>query len=415
MEALLFLAHRLPYPPNKGDKIRSWHLLRHLARRYRVYLGTFVDDEQDWQHVGALEKICAEVFVRPLPGIRARLRSLRGLLNGQPLTLPYYGDGAMTRWVGERVREQDIHQLFAFSSAMGQYAPAVHDWPMRRVMDLVDVDSDKWRQYSERKSWPMSWVYAREARRLAAYERRLAAEWDACLLVSETEAQWLRERAPESAQRIHALNNGVDVAHFQPDQDFSRPYADGERALVFTGAMDYWANVDAVCWFAEKVWPEVLRQQATARFYIVGSRPAAAVQRLAQHPGIVVTGTVPDVRPYIAHAHAVVAPLRVARGIQNKVLEAMALGRPLVITTAAADGIDLDGLPGVVVSDAVAEQVQACLELLQPEAAPPANAAMRAWISRHYDWNHNLSRLDQYFAAADSATPQTARSLGLGR
>ncbi|HSJ47224.1 MAG TPA: sugar transferase, partial [Gammaproteobacteria bacterium] len=123
MEALLFLAHRLPYPPNKGDKIRSWHLLRHLARRYRVYLGTFVDDEQDWQHVGAVEKICAEVFVRPLPGMRSRLRSLRGLLNGQPLTLPYYGDSAMARWVGDRVREQDIHQLFAFSSAMGQYAP----------------------------------------------------------------------------------------------------------------------------------------------------------------------------------------------------------------------------------------------------------------------------------------------------
>lgn len=414
MEALLFLAHRLPYPPNKGDKIRSWHLLRHLARRYRVYLGTFVDDEQDWQHVGAVEKICAEVFVRPLPGMRSRLRSLRGLLNGQPLTLPYYGDSAMARWVGDRVREQDIHQLFAFSSAMGQYAPEPRDWPMRRVMDLVDVDSDKWRQYSEHKAWPMNWVYAREARRLAAYERRLAAEWDACLLVSETEAQWLRERAPESAHRIHALNNGVDVAHFQPDQDFSQPYAEGERALVFTGAMDYWANVDAVCWFAEKVWPEILRQQAMARFYIVGSRPAAAVQRLAQHPGIVVTGTVPDVRPYIANAHGAVAPLRVARGIQNKVLEAMALGRPLVITTAAADGIDIDGLPGVVVSDVVAGQVQACLELLRPEAAPPANAAMRAWISRHYDWNRNLSRLDQHFAAADTATSQTARSLGLG-
>lgn len=415
MEALLFLAHRLPYPPNKGDKIRSWHLLRHLALRYRVYLGTFVDDEQDWQHVGAVEKICAEVFVRPLPGMRARLRSLRGLLNGQPLTLPYYGDGAMARWVGERVREQDIHQLFAFSSAMGQYAPAARDWPMRRVMDLVDVDSDKWRQYSEHKAWPMKWVYAREARRLAAYERRLAAEWDACLLVSESEAQWLRERAPESAQRIHPLNNGVDVAYFSPDQVLASPYGDGERALVFTGAMDYWANVDAVCWFAEAVWPRIRQQVPAARFYIVGSRPAAAVQRLAQQPGILVTGTVADVRPYLLHAHAAVAPLRVARGIQNKVLEAMALGRPLVITRAAADGIPLEELSGVVVGDTADEQARACCERLQAAAAPAGDPAMRAWVCRHYDWNRNLARLDQYFTTSIPAPSGTALTAGARR
>ncbi|HEY9150638.1 MAG TPA: TIGR03087 family PEP-CTERM/XrtA system glycosyltransferase [Gammaproteobacteria bacterium] len=414
MEPLLFLSHRLPYPPNKGDKIRSWHLLRHLAERYRVYLGTFVDDEQDWQHVAAVEKICAEVFVRPLPGLRARVRSLRGLLSGEPLTLPYYRDAAMARWVRECQREQDIRHLFAFSSAMGQYAPEPREWPMRRVMDLVDVDSDKWHQYSERKAWPMSWVYAREARTLGTYERRLAAEWDACLLVSEVEAQWLRERAPESAARIHALNNGVDVAHFYPDQVFNRPYAEGERALVFTGAMDYWANVDAVCWFAAEVWPEILRQQPAARFYIVGSRPTAAVQALAQRPGIQVTGTVPDVRPYVAHAHVAVAPLRVARGIQNKVLEAMALGRPLVMTSAAADGIPLDGLSGVMVCDAASEQVRACSDLLQQEAAPAPDRGMRAWVCQHYDWNRNLARLDQYLAAPSVVNPQAVLAAGLG-
>ena len=408
MEPLLFLAHRLPYPPNKGDKIRSWHLLRHLAERYRVYLGTFIDDPQDWQHVGVLEKICAEVFVRPLPPLRARLRSLRGLLDGQPLTLPYYADAAMKHWAGERLRQQDIRHLFAFSSAMGQYAPSAAEWPMQRVMDLVDVDSDKWRQYSEHKAWPMSWVYAREARTLGDYERRLAAEWDACLLVSEAEAQWLRERAPESAARIHALSNGVDLAYFSPDQAFSSPYGDGERALVFTGAMDYWANADAVCWFAETVWPAIQQQLPAARFYIVGSRPDAAVQRLAQRPGIVVTGAVADVRPYIAHAHAAVAPLRVARGIQNKVLEAMALGRRLVMTHAAADGIPLQGLPGVMVSDDVESLVQSCSACLRTETALETNRELRTWLCRHYDWNRNLARLDQYLTTGVPGAAQTA-------
>jgi sugar transferase (PEP-CTERM/EpsH1 system associated) len=329
--------------------------------------------------------------------LRARLRSLRGLLGDQPLTLPYYADRAMARWVGKRVREQDIHHLFAFSSAMAQYAPLPDDWPMQRVMDLVDVDSDKWRQYSEHKPWPMNRIYEREARTLGNYERRLAAEWNACLLVSETEAQWLRERAPESATRIHALNNGVDVAYFSPDQAFVGPYGEGERALVFTGAMDYWANVDAVCWFAEAIWPQIQRQIPAARFYIVGSRPTIAVRRLAQRPGILVTGAVADVRPYIIHAHAAVAPLRVARGIQNKVLEAMSLGRPLVMTRAAADGISLEGLPGVVVSDDADALARACCTRLQAEVVPEANREMRSWLCLHYDWNHNLARLGDYF------------------
>lgn len=414
MESLLFLAHRLPYPPNKGDKIRSWHMLRYLAKRYRVFLGTFVDDPRDWEYVPALEKVCAEVFVRPLPPLRARLRSLRGVLSGQPLTLPYYRDGALSGWVRERLRQHDIRHLFAFSAAMGQYAPSALDWPMLRVMDLVDVDSDKWRQYSERKAWPMNWVYAREARALSVYERQLAAEWDTCLLVSDVEAQWLRERTPESASRIHAVSNGVDVAYFSPDQDFINPYGEDVRALVFTGAMDYWANVDAVCWFAEAIWPAIQQQQPEARFYIVGSRPAAEVQRLAGLPGIVVTGAVADVRPYITHAHAAVAPLRVARGIQNKVLEAMAMGRRLVMTRAAAEGIPLQDLPGVVVSDDVAELVEACRACLLPDTAPEAARALRTWVCGHYDWNINLARLDQYFTKPELGAGAVLTA-GIGR
>lgn len=398
MESLLFLAHRLPYPPNKGDKIRSYHLLRHLAKRYRVYLGTFVDDPRDWRYVAELESICAEVFVRPLSPMRAKLRSLRGLLTGQALTLPYYADAGLQRWVTDTVHEQGIHKLFAFSSAMAQFAPSPCDWPMLRIMDFVDVDSDKWHQYSEHKRWPMNWIYRREAAFLSRYEQRIAAEWDASLLVSETEAELLRTRTEVSAQRIHGLNNGVDLTYFSPEKGADRPYPADEKILVFTGAMDYWANVDAVTWFADRVWPQILQQERQARFYIVGSRPTAEVKRLAERSGVVVTGTVEDIRPYLAHASAAVAPLRVARGIQNKVLEAMAMGRPLVMTRAAADGIPLNGLPGITVTDEVEMFAERCLDLLRHEHLEAPGLVLRDWVCTHYDWDRNLARLDHWFA-----------------
>ncbi len=405
MESLLFLAHRLPYPPNKGDKIRSYHMLRYLAQRYRVYLGTFIDDPDDWRYVESLQDLCAEVYVRPLHPLRAKLRSLRGLVTGQALTLPYYRDESMARWAHHTLTRHGIRRALAFSSAMGQYLPDDLAPSLQRVMDFVDVDSDKWRQYAEQQSWPMNWVYRREARRLRSYDRAIAETWDASLLVSEAEAELFRGLVSACAgQRVHALHNGVDLNYFQPRQDYPSPYVDGEQALVFTGAMDYWANVDAVTWFADEVWPRVRDGFERARFYIVGARPSDAVQALAKRTGIVVTGTVKDVRPYLAHAHLAVAPLRVARGIQNKVLEAMAMARPLVMTPAAADGIPLPDLAGLVVKDQAGEFARACRAQLQQAAAPDQCKAIRDWVFARYDWERNLQRLDQWFPPLDGNT-----------
>jgi sugar transferase (PEP-CTERM/EpsH1 system associated) len=388
---LLLLIHRIPYPPNKGDKIRSYHLLKHLVRHYRVHLATFVDDPDDWQYVPHVEALCASSHFAGMKPLVARVRSLQALVKNCSLSLEYYRDASLARWVDETVAKHKIERVLVFSSAMAQYADPYRS--ARRVVDFVDVDSDKWRQYADQKSWPMNWLYRYEARQLLAYERRVARDYDASLFVSAPEADLFRQLAPESTAKIGHFNNGVDTDYFSPDQPHADPYPAGERALVFTGAMDYWPNVDAVQWFAAEVFPALRERFANLKFYIVGARPAPAVQELAKLPGVVVTGTVPDVRPYIAHAAVSVAPLRIARGIQNKVLEAMAMATPVVVSPQALEGID--AVPGseLVLAEDAAAFVDAVSTLLagQDSAAAAIGAAARAKVQRRYSWSSNLA------------------------
>jgi sugar transferase (PEP-CTERM/EpsH1 system associated) len=387
-EDLLLLVHRIPYPPNKGDKIRSYHLLKHLSQRYRVHLATFVDDPDDWQHVPHVEKMCASSHFASLNPALARVRSLSALVKGRSLSLDYYRDAGLQQWVDQTVAARAIERVLVFSSAMAQYADK---YPQaRRVVDFCDVDSDKWRQYAEKKAWPMSWLYRHEARQLLSYERRVAREYDASLFVSAPEADLFRQLAPECGSKIGFFNNGVDTDYFSPDLGHQSPYAIGERAVVFTGAMDYWPNVDAVQWFAASIFPQLRERFADLRFYIVGARPAPAVQALAQQEGVVVTGTVPDVRPYIAHAQVAVAPLRVARGIQNKVLEAMAMATPVVVTPQALEGIDAEPGTELVLAESESDFVDAVSALLYVPAHGIGKAA-RAKVERHYSWPSNLA------------------------
>ena len=393
MDNLLLLVHRIPYPPNKGDKIRSYHLLKHLADHYRVHLATFVDDEDDWQHVPRLETLTASAHFAPLHPKKARVRSLGALLGNRSLSLDYYRDPGLRRWVDDTVQREGITRIVVFSSAMAQYAEAYPN--ATRVVDFVDVDSDKWRQYAEKKSWPMSMLYAHEARQLLAYERRVARECDAALFVSGPEAELFRKLAPESAARTGHFSNGVDTVYFAPEGDYANPYAQhgqDPQALVFTGAMDYWPNIDAVTWFAEEVLPAVRARHPQAVFYIVGARPASEVQQLAGLPGVVVTGTVPDVRPYVAHAALCVAPLRIARGIQNKVLEAMAMARTVVVSPQALEGIQAEpGRELLLAADAQAFIAAVNGALDQPDAA--IGRAARATVEHLYGWNSHLAQV----------------------
>lgn len=396
MPELLFLAHRIPYPPDKGDKIRSWHVLRHLAERYRVHLGCLIDDPQDWAHVPFLKTVCASTQFASLRPLAARLRSLRGLLTGSALTFPYFRDRSLAGWVRQKLRERRIEVQFIYSSAMAPYVEGVTDASGFRVVDFGDVDSDKWSQYAKSKPQPARWVYAREARLLARAEREICAASAASLFVSEPEADFFRAQPGVDAARVHALSNGVDLEFFSPETAHADPYPPGGPVLVFTGAMDYWANVDAVTWFRDEVLPLIRKEVPEVRLAIVGARPTAAVQRLGAEPGVLVTGRVEDVRPWVAHAAVSVAPLRIARGIQNKVLEAMAMGMPVVASPQAFEGIDADPEADLAVAEGAERFAQATLALLhQAEKRENLGRRARACMTSRYSWESRLSSLDE--------------------
>lgn len=395
MSKLLFLSHRIPFPPDKGDKIRSFHVLRHLAARHEVYLGAFVDDPDDWRHQDALRPYCAQAKFVGLNRSKRRLVSLKGLLNGEPLSLSYYRSPELQDWVDRTVVTEGIDDAFVFSSTMAQYISGPQYAGMRRIGDFCDVDSDKWRQYAEGRRGPARQVYAREARKLLEYERRIAGEFDATLFVSNAEADLFRTLAPEAKGKIGAFDNGVDTDFFDPAKPYESPYdAGGGPVVVFTGAMDYWANIDAVAWFAETIFPLVRAEAPATEFWIVGRNPDPRVRSLAQCPGVRVTGRVGDVRPYLAHANVAAAPLRIARGTQNKVLEALAMTLPVVCTPAAAAGLRSPVSDALRIEETPEDFSNAVIDLLGHGPNPRG----RADILAHYGWGANLAVLDRLLA-----------------
>ena len=394
MEPLLYLTHRIPYPPNKGDKIRSFNILKFLSQHYHVYLGTFIDDPLDWRYLQDLDAYCQDFYAAPLKPLQSKLRSLSVLSGRTPMTLPYYSDAGLRSWVRSQNDQHDFAAVLVFSSAMAQYVMGPEWAHQHRVIDFVDVDSDKWQQYAATKAWPLSWLYRREADTLLGFDKQVAAEFEASLFVSAREAELFASLSGVDAARVSHVDNGVDIDYFNPDGDYPNPYGEHEQAIIFTGAMDYWANADAVIWFARQVLPEVRKIHAGACFYIVGARPTRQVQALASLAGITVTGAVKEIRPYLAHAHLAVAPMRIARGVQNKVLEAMAMARAVVVTPQGFDGIVAPTNNEVMVAESALDFAQAVIGLLdEPDKAAQLGQVARNHIEQAYAWENNLQAL----------------------
>lgn len=392
---LLYLCHRFPYPPNKGDKIRSYHLLQYLCKHYDVHLGCFVDEEEDIPYIGFIEDICCSSLCLSLNTKQKKFSSLTGFFTHQPLTLPFYFDERLKHWIRRQVNSHNIERCVIFSSSMGQYLEGEEFYKIRSVVDLVDVDSDKWRQYAEKKNWPLSWIYRREAKLLLDVERRLIERSEQSLLVSSTEAELMKKLTPALCKKIDHYNNGVDTTYFDPLLDYKNPYSNSKPILVFTGAMDYWPNVDAVCWFSKHIFPELRNQHQDLEFYIVGRNPTKDVKRLEITNGITVTGAVADIRAYLHFADVVIAPLRVARGVQNKVLEAMAMEKIVLSSSQGVEGIEAKLGVELLLANTLADYVEYLPRLLSGECHAMGKRA-RQCILKKFDWDSSLPIVSEF-------------------
>lgn len=391
-DGVLFLSHRVPYPPNRGDKIRSWNILNAIAAIAPVHVVAFADQGTSGQVPAPIKEISASVTL--IPPTRSRLAAMMSALaTGRPASVELFRDDRVQTRVDVLVRDGTISTIYAFSGQMGQYVRP--NSPVRFVMDFVDMDSAKFEALGSR-SGLTGLANRREARRLFAFERSLAQRADLSLFVSDAEANLFRDRTGLS-DRVAVLENGIDVERFDPLGVAPAPHDCGSPLIVFTGQMDYAPNIEAVSVFARKAMPAIRTIHPNAGFAIVGRAPTLDVRLLERLPGVHVTGEVDDTRAWLASADVVVAPLLLARGIQNKVLEAMAMGRPVVASSAAAEGID--AVPGrdFLVSDGSG----AVLSLLGDRARAAAiGAAARSRMLERYRWDRQLSALPDILGLA---------------
>lgn len=330
---VLFLAHRTPFPPNKGEKIRAFWELQALSERCDVDLFCFYDDAEDEKSASRLSPYCQAYYSERLPYFWSRARAVFALLVGRPFTTAFFRSRTMAARIQSALARRDYDRIFVFSSSMAQYVEATNSVP--KVLDLVDVDSDKWRQYSAHTRWPWSWLWRREAQRLARYESLLVQSFSTTIVCTDAEARLLRSKALEGA--IAVLENSFTVDQYDPKYVVvSDEIRSWQPYIIFTGSMDYFPNVDAVMYFYREVFPLVRREIPDVRFVIAGRNPHRSVAQLQSDPAVKVTGSVPDIKPYLCGAAAAVVPMRIARGVQNKILEAIAAGTPVVSTAVAA-------------------------------------------------------------------------------
>ncbi|WP_037517555.1 TIGR03087 family PEP-CTERM/XrtA system glycosyltransferase [Sphingopyxis sp. LC81] len=395
MAEILFLVHRAPWPPDRGDRIRSWNMFEALAKLAPVHVAALADNAEDAETARAkMAPLCKSLTIEVRKASRP-VALAQAVLLGEPVSNHLFRSAALSRQVDNLVGRGGITHIVVFSGQMAQYLPARFDGPV--LMDFVDVDSAKFATYAEQdKRQPLNWVHAREARILGAYESEVARRVDTSLFVSEAEAALFRKHSELGDGKVRAVENGIDTDRFDPAIELDAVGAGDGPLAVFTGQMDYRPNIDAVRWFAADILPLIRGRHPQARFAIVGRAPTDEVHSLEKLPGVTVTGEVPDVRPWLAAADTVVAPLLLARGVQNKLLEAMAMARPVVASAAAATGIDATPGEHLLVADDAAAMADAVCSLFDDRSgATKMGQAARARMIARYGWDARLAPLGE--------------------
>jgi polysaccharide biosynthesis protein PslH len=390
---ILFIVHRAPYPPNKGEKLRALWELRELSRQHTVDLFCFYDDPDDKKHAQVLSQYCRHHYMEKTSYWASGLRAISASLLGQPFSVAFFRSRRMRKRIEAALHSERYDRIVVFSSSMAQYARYVKDIP--RILDMVDVDSDKWSQYANHSSWLWSWLWRREAKCLGLYESALVREFTRTVMCTHAEAQLLRSKAPVG--HIEVLENFIDVDAYARSNELPDLIRHWQPYVIFSGSMDYWPNVDAVQYLYREVFPLIRRQMPQVRLVIAGRNPTHSILALKKDPCVEVTGGVPDMRPYLWGASAAVVPMRMARGIQNKILEALASGTPVVSSTLAASALAPALRSLVTLADSPNEISAAVIKLLHhgsdnsPEALHEALKAYMNSLELPSQWQSLIS------------------------
>jgi sugar transferase (PEP-CTERM/EpsH1 system associated) len=400
---ILFLAHRIPYPPDKGEKIRAFHELKFLGARHTVDLCCFADSEAEARQQTGLAGYCRRIYVEARSRTGRAAGAARSLLRGEPLSCGFFFSRKFKFEVERLLATETYDVIFVYCSSMAQYVPVPLPTPV--VMDFVDIDSAKWSQYAKRARLPFSWVYAREARELALYEEKWARASSSTMVTTRQEADLLRG---EGMPTVEVVSNGVEIQTVRTTQ-FPQEIRELQPYALFVGTMDYLPNIDAVEYFAEDILPHVHERHPELKFVIAGRNPTRRVRKLGSRPGVVVTGAVPEVEKYLAGSTAVVAPFRIAQGIQNKVLEALAADKPIVSTPGPAAAIAAKHGETLLIADTPEEFAKAVVALLEDPALYYRFSKGAEFVRKNFSWHENLSHLEQLLLRAAGSCLATTR------
>ncbi|MGB6833423.1 MAG: TIGR03087 family PEP-CTERM/XrtA system glycosyltransferase [Candidatus Acidiferrum sp.] len=386
---ILYLAHRIPYPPNKGEKTRCFYQLQYLAARHSVDLMCFADSAKEAEGSHALSTFCRHVHVETLLPRTGYVRSAMRLLGGLPASVAYYDSPAMHRAVSKAVSETNYDLIFVYCSSMAQFVPLHSKVPV--VIDFVDADSAKWAQYARRSSFPSSWLYAREGTSLARYEKKVTQDVNLSLVATPLEALDL---GGGGCRSVEVVPNGVTSPPVQASFELPAVVRQAQPYALFVGTMSYKPNADAVIYFAEEMFPLLRKTHPELRFLIVGRDPTRAVRDLARHPGIIVSGSVPDVHPYLSGAAVVVAPFRIAQGVQNKVLEALVAGVPVISTSRPARAIGGHAADILLVADTPKEFAASVQSVLENPEFRRRSVEAAPSLQKLLAWEPSLARME---------------------
>jgi sugar transferase (PEP-CTERM/EpsH1 system associated) len=405
---ILYLAHRVPYPPNKGDKIRALWEIKSLSASHNIDLFCFYDHKEDRHSIDALRPYCRECYVEPLSWWRSRAQALSAVIRKEPFSLAYFYSKSMAAQVKVAISTRRYDAILCFGSAMAGYVES--ECAVRGVLDMVDVDSAKWAEYAQDSVPPLRWLWRQEARLLRDYEREATERFARTLLCTDAEADLLRRSSPNG--KIDVLRHMVDTAYFDPQKvEVPEHIAALQPYVLFAGSMDYAPNIDAVEWFYRNALPLMRREMPELRFVIVGRNPSRAVRELARDAAAVtVTGTVPDVRPYFRAAAATVAPMLLARGVQNKILESLAMGVPVAASSRAAIAFPQEVVSSIIVEDDASALASKLLEVIHHGSTPPI-PELRQSLEKVFGDQNLKTRLESIlFEAANVSNRESAKA-----